>query len=56
MGGYLGDELTDNTRQTDAYRFHDAIHFGFMAVLGWSTNLRALLGIKRKSDPKTDEV
>ncbi|MFI5882043.1 pyrophosphatase [Streptomyces sp. NPDC051554] len=52
----LGDELTDNTRQTDAYRFHDAIHLGFLAVLGWSPNMRSLLGIKRKSNPETDEV
>lgn len=56
VGGLLGDELTDNTRQTDAYRFHDAIHLGFFSVLGWSPNMRALLGVKRKSDPETDEV
>lgn len=56
VGGFLGDELTDNTRQTDAYRFHDAIHLGFLAVLGWSPNMRALLSVKRKSNPETDEV
>lgn len=50
----LGDPLTDNTRRADAYRFHDAIHFGFMAVLGWSPNIRALLRLKRKSKPETD--
>lgn len=50
----LGDPLTDNTRRPDAYRFHDAIHFGFMAVLGWSPNIRALLRLKRKSDPQVD--
>lgn len=50
----LGDPLTDNTRRADAYRFHDAIHFGFMAVLGWSPNTRALLRLKRKSDRDTD--
>lgn len=55
VGGPLGDPLSDNSRRVDAYRFHDAIHFGFMAVLGWSPNTRALLRIKRKSDPPTDE-
>lgn len=33
VGGPLGDPLTDNSRRTDAYRYHDAIHLGFMAVL-----------------------
>lgn len=50
----LGDPLTDNARHPDVYRFHDAIHFAFMAVLGWSPNVRALLRLKRKSDPETD--
>jgi hypothetical protein len=39
----------------DAYRFHDAIHLGFMAVLGWSPVMRALLRLKRKSSPEADE-
>jgi len=56
VGGQLGDHLTDNSRRTDAYRFHDAIHLGFMAVLGWSPTMRALLRLKRKSNPDTDEV
>jgi NTP pyrophosphatase (non-canonical NTP hydrolase) len=55
VGGELGDPLTDNSRRTDAYRFHDAIHLGFMAVLGWSPVMRALLRLKRKSSPETDE-
>ncbi len=55
VGANLGDQLTDNSRRTDAYRFHDAIHLGFMAVLGWSPTVRALLRLKRKSDPETDE-
>jgi NTP pyrophosphatase (non-canonical NTP hydrolase) len=56
VGADLGDPLTDNSRLADAYRYHDAIHFGFMAVLGWSPNLRSLLRLKRKSNPETDEV
>jgi NTP pyrophosphatase (non-canonical NTP hydrolase) len=55
VGAELGDPLTDNTRRVDAYRFHDAIHLGFMAVLHWSPVMRALLRLKRKSDPETDE-
>lgn len=55
IGGELGDPLTDNSRRADAYRFHDAIHLGFLAVLNWSPTLRALLHLKRKSSPETDE-
>lgn len=55
VGAGLGDPLTDNARQADAYRFHDAIHLGFMAVLGWSPVMRSLLRLKRKSSPEADE-
>lgn len=55
VGVELGDPLTDNSRRVDAYRFHDAIHLGFLAVLNWSPTLRALLRLKRKSNPETDE-
>jgi hypothetical protein len=55
VGDRLGDPLTDNSRRLDGYRFHDAIHIGFLAVLGWSPNFRSLLRLKRKSDPATDE-
>src|SRR5215470_1532506 len=55
VGATLGDPLTDNSRRDDAYRFHDAIHLGFLAVLNWSPTLRALLRLKRKSNPAVDE-
>lgn len=55
VGANLGDLLTDNSRRVDTYRFHDAIHMGFMAVLGWSPTMRAALRLKRKSDQQTDE-
>lgn len=55
IGGLVGDSLTDNTRRTDAYRYHDAIHLAFMAVLNWSPNTRSLLRVKRKSNPVMDE-
>lgn len=51
----LGHEVTDNSRRVDAYRYHDAIHLGFLAVLGWSPNLRSLLRLKRKSNREIDE-
>jgi NTP pyrophosphatase (non-canonical NTP hydrolase) len=55
VGAELGNPLTDNTRRLDAYRFHDAIHLGFLAVLGWSPVMRALLRLKRKSSTEADE-
>jgi len=55
VGAEVGDPLTDNTRRVDAYRFHDAIHLGFMAVLGWSPVMRALLRLKRKPSTQADE-
>jgi NTP pyrophosphatase (non-canonical NTP hydrolase) len=55
VGAALGDPLTDNSRRIDDYRFHDAIHLGFMAVLGWSPTMRSLLRLKRKSSPQADE-
>lgn len=52
----VGNVLTDNAREDDGYRFHDAFHLAYAAVLGWSPNVRKLLSCKRKSDPKVDEV
>lgn len=52
----IGDRLTDNAIVADDYRFHDVLHFAYVAVLGWSPVTRALLRLKRKSDPKLDEV
>ncbi|HEY3925396.1 MAG TPA: hypothetical protein VGL75_12615 [Acidothermaceae bacterium] len=55
VGKQLGDQLTDNSPNSDAYRFHDAIHLGFLAVLGWSATCRGLLRLKRRSDEAVDE-
>jgi len=55
-GVYVGDRLTDNAREPDDYRFHDVFHYAYVAVLGWSPVIRALLRLKRKSDPKVDEA
>jgi NTP pyrophosphatase (non-canonical NTP hydrolase) len=55
-GIFIGDRLTDNATVADNYRFHDVFHFAHMAVLGWSPVIRALMHLKRKSDPKVDEA
>jgi NTP pyrophosphatase (non-canonical NTP hydrolase) len=55
-GEQVGAELTDNAHDDDGYRFHDVFHAGFVAVLGWSPVLRKLLGRKRRSIAKVDEV
>lgn len=51
----IGDPLTDNSRRADGYRFHDIFHLSYAAHLGWSPVIRALLKLKRKSDPQLDE-
>jgi len=55
-GQPVGDPLTDNRAEDDDYRFHDVFHLSYAAHLGWSPTLRRLLKVKRKSDPKVDEV
>ncbi|WP_426246559.1 MazG nucleotide pyrophosphohydrolase domain-containing protein [Nocardioides sp. LHG3406-4] len=52
----VGDPLDDNRDDNDDYRYHDALHLGHMAVLGWSPTLRGLLGVKRKGDRDTDRI
>lgn len=54
-GVYIGDRLTDNSNEPDDYRFHDVFHLAYMAYLGWSPVMRALLKRKRKSKPSIDE-
>lgn len=51
----IGDRLTDNILEEDDYRFHDVFHYAYAANLHWSPVLRALLKLKRKSDPRVDE-
>ena len=55
-GKPLGNELTDNAKDNDGYRFHDVMHLAFMAKLGWSPVLRKLMERKRKSRPDIDEI
>jgi NTP pyrophosphatase (non-canonical NTP hydrolase) len=56
IGTRLGDPVNDNSHSADAYRYHDAVHLGFLAVLQWSPNLRSLLRLKRKFDPRIDDA
>lgn len=51
----IGDRLTDNRTEPDGYRFHDVFHLAYLVHLGWSPVIRALLKLKRKSDPEIDE-
>lgn len=55
-GQQIGDTLTDNSYEDDGYRFHDVMHFAFVAILGWSPVARKMLSKKRKSSHKKDEV
>lgn len=54
IGAPLGNRTNDNARRADGYRYHDAIHMAFMAVIGWSATMRDLLRVKRKSQRATD--
>lgn len=55
-GKQIGALLTDNAHEEDGYRFHDVMHFAFVALLGWSPVARKLLDKKRRSKKRTDEV
>jgi len=55
-GEQVGDRLTDNAYEVDGYRFHDAYHFTFAALLGWSPVTRSNLHCKRRGNPTIDEV
>lgn len=55
-GVNIGDRLTDNAVEPDDYRFHHVFHYAYAAVLTWSPVMRALLRLKRKSDPIVDET
>jgi NTP pyrophosphatase (non-canonical NTP hydrolase) len=56
LGQELGDKVNDNASTEDGYRYHDAVHVAFMAVLGWSPVMRGLLRLKRKKDGEVDRV
>jgi NTP pyrophosphatase (non-canonical NTP hydrolase) len=53
-GNPIGDPLNDNSGVDDGFRFHDVLHLGNVAMLGWSPTMRRLMKRKRKSDPHLD--
>lgn len=55
-GQAVGNHLTDNAYGDDGYRFHDVFHLSYAALLSWSPITRGVLGCKRRSKPKIDEV
>jgi len=55
-GNQVGNPLSDNAFEGDGYRFHDAYHYTFAAMLGWSPVTRRNFKCKRKSNPQVDEV
>jgi NTP pyrophosphatase (non-canonical NTP hydrolase) len=55
-GEPVGNALSDNAFEGDGYRFHDAYHFTFAAMLGWSPVTRRNFKRKRKSNPAVDDV
>ena len=55
-GKQLGDPLKDMAWDPDGYRFHDAFHLTYAAMLGWSPLTRRFLECSRESDPKLREI
>lgn len=56
IGMEFGNEINDNEHLGDGYRYHDVLHFSFVAILGWSPVVRGLMGIKRKYNSELDRV
>jgi hypothetical protein len=52
----LGSPLWDMSWEEDDYRFHDAIHLTFAAMLGWSPIARWYFGRQRYSNPNLREI
>ncbi|MFN4281420.1 MAG: MazG nucleotide pyrophosphohydrolase domain-containing protein [Alphaproteobacteria bacterium] len=52
-GHRLGNDLTDNAKEDDGYRFHDVLHLSLIGHLGWSPVFR---GFMKKRRPDVDEV
>lgn len=55
-GEQIGDPLSDMAKSDDAYRYHDAFHLSYAALLGWSPISRSFFDRKRRSNPITSEV
>lgn len=55
-GEKLGDPLSDMAWVEDDYRYHDAFHLTYAALLGWSPVTRAFFACQRDSDPRYREI
>lgn len=55
-GNQVGDPLSDMAWADDSYRYHDAFHVAYAAMLGWSPITRAMLSRQRASDPRYREI
>lgn len=52
----LGNDVTDMNYDPDGYRFHDAFHLSYAALLGWSPVSRFFFCTKRNSVKKIREI
>lgn len=55
-GEPIGNTLSDMAWDGDGYRFHDAFHLTYAALLGWSPISRSFFGRQRSSSPQLREV
>lgn len=55
-GKPLGDPLIDMNYDADGYRFHDAFHLTYAAMLGWSPLTRVLFNVRRESNRDVREI
>ncbi|HTC69584.1 MAG TPA: hypothetical protein VK662_08455 [Acidothermaceae bacterium] len=55
-GQTLGNPLSDMSWVADDYRYHDAFHLSYAAMLGWSPIARAFFCRQRESNPRYREV
>lgn len=52
----FGDPVDDNANTEDGYRFHDAFHIAYYALLGWSPVVRKFWDCKRRKDKDKDRI
>jgi NTP pyrophosphatase (non-canonical NTP hydrolase) len=52
----LGDPLSDMSWEADDYRYHDAFHLTYAAMLGWSPVTRSFFGRQRDSNSRYREI
>ena len=55
-GAEIGNPLSDMAWEGDDYRFHDAFHLTYAALLGWSPRSRSFFGRRRQSDERLEEI